>query len=191
MSPKKREPFKLPRAGPVGKFEGGFVPADFKKQQAEKRTQATGNQSCARYDTNAKKDAEGQSEKILEQVQVLSILERVPRIRENDPNLETKQNSRTRIERYGISHDVSDPRGAVVNACVGRTHVEVLLDTGATTDLTRTDAARKMVDVPKIERYVGRLETADGQIMAVDGVVRTRFKWGDYAKKLKRLWSRN
>ena len=25
MSPKKREPFKLPRAGTVGEFEGGFV----------------------------------------------------------------------------------------------------------------------------------------------------------------------
>ena len=84
MSPKKREPFKLPRAGTVGEFEGGFVPAEFKKQQAERQTQATRTQSCARYDTNANNDGEGQSEKILEQEQVLSILERVPRIREND-----------------------------------------------------------------------------------------------------------
>ena len=186
-SPKKREPFELPRAGTVGEFEGGFVPAECKKQQAEKRTQATGMHSCARYDTNANNDGEGQSEKILEQEQVLSILERVPRIRENDPKLETKQNSRTRIERVGISHDVSNPRGAFVDACVGGTHVEVLLDTGATTDLIRTDAARRMVDAPTMERYVGRLETADGQKMAVDGVVRTRFKLGDLAKKIEVL----
>ena len=187
MSPKKREPFKLPRAGTVGEFEGGFVPAEFKKQQAERRTQATGTQSCQRYDTNANNDGEGQSEKILAQEQVLSILERLPRIRESDPKLETKQNSRTRIERVGITHDVSDPRGAVVNACVGGTHVEVLLDTGATTDLIRTDVARRLVDAPTMERYVGRLETADGQIMAVDGVVKTRFKLGDIAEEIEAL----
>ena len=162
MSPKKLEPFKLPRAGTLGEFEGGFVSAEFKKQQAERRTQATGSQSCALYDTNANNDGEGQSEKILEQEQVLSILERVPRIRENDPKLETKQNSRTRIERVGISHDVSDPRRAFVDACVGGTHFEVLPDTGATTDLIRTDVARRMVDASTMERYVGRLETADG-----------------------------
>ena len=66
MSPKKREPFKLPSAGTVGEFEGGFFPAKFKKQQAERRTQATGTQSCQRYDTIANIDGEGQSEKILE-----------------------------------------------------------------------------------------------------------------------------
>ena len=143
--------------------------------------------SLARYDTNANNDGEGQSEKILEQEQVLSILERVPRIRENDPKLERKQNSQTRIERVGISHDVSDPRGAVVDACVGGTHVEALPDTGATTDLIRTDVARRMVDAPTMERYVGRLETADGQIMAVDGVVRSRFKLGDIAEEIEAL----
>ena len=136
---------------------------------------------------NANNDGEGQSENILEQEQVLWILERVPRIRENDPKLERKQNSRTRIERVGISHDVSDPRGAVVNACVGGTHVEGQLDTGATTDLIRTDVARRMVDASAMERYVGRLETADGQIMAVDGVVRTRFKLGDIAEEIEAL----
>ena len=123
----------------------------------------------------------------MEQEQVLSILERLPKIRESDPKLETKQNLRTRIERVGISHDVSDPRGAVTNACVGGTHVEVLLDTGATTDLIRTDVARRMVDALTMERYVGRLETADGQIMAVDGVVRTRFKLGDIAEEIEAL----
>ena len=101
--------------------------------------------------------------------------------------LETKQNLRTRIERVGISHDVSDPRGAVVNACVGGTYVEVLLDTGATTDLIRTDVERGMVDAPTMERFVGRLETADGRIMAVNGVVRTRFKLGDLAEEIEAL----
>ena len=115
MSPKKPEPLQLSRAGTIGEFEGG---AEFKKQQAERRTQATGTQSCQRYDTNANNDGEGQSEKILEQEKAPSILERLPRIRENNPNLETKQNSRTLIERAGISHDVSDPRGAIVDACV-------------------------------------------------------------------------
>ena len=38
-----------------------------------------------------------------------------------------------------------------------------------------------------MERYVGRLETADGQIMAVDGVVKTRFKLGDIAEKIEAL----
>ena len=92
-----------------------------------------------------------------------------------------------RIERVGIIHDVSDPRGAVVNACVGGTHVEVLLDTEATNDLIRTDAARRIFDAATMERYVGRLETADGQIMAVDGVVRTRFKLGDLAEEIGAL----
>ena len=98
-----------------------------------------------------------------------------------------KQNSRTRIERVGISHDVSDPRGAVVEACVSGTHFEVLLDTGSTTYLIRTDNARRMVEAPKMERYVGRLETADGQIMADDGVVWARFKLGDIAEEIEEL----
>ena len=119
MSPKKRKPFKLPRAGTVGEFEGGLFSAKFKRQQAEKRTQATGTQSCQHYDTNANIDGKGQPEKILEQEEILSIMERLPRVGEIDPKLETKQNLRTRIERVGISHDVSDPCGAVVDACVG------------------------------------------------------------------------
>ena len=61
----------------------------------------------------------------------------------------------------------------------------MLLDTGATTDLIRTDVARRMVDAPTMESYVGRLETADRQIMAVDGVVRTRFKLGDIAEEIE------
>ena len=105
--------------------------------------------------------------------------------------LETKQNSRTRIERVGISHDVSNPRGAVVNVCVGGTHVEVLLDTGATTNLIRTDVALRMVEAPMMERYVGRLETADGQIMAFDGVVRTRSKLGDICRRNRSAESRD
>ena len=63
----------------------------------------------------------------------------------------------------------------------------MLLDTGATTDLIRTDVARRMVDAPTMERYVGRLETADGQIMAVDEVIRTRFKLGDIAEQIEAI----
>ena len=44
-----------------------------------------------------------------------------------------------------------------------------------------------MVDAPTMESYVGRLETADRQIMAVDGVVRTRFKLGDIAEEIEAL----
>ena len=32
-APKKYEPFKLPGAGTVDEFEGGFVPAEYKKQR--------------------------------------------------------------------------------------------------------------------------------------------------------------
>ena len=63
----------------------------------------------------------------------------------------------------------------------------MLLDTGATTDLIRTDVAQRMVDAPTMERYVGRLETADGQIMAFDEVVRTRFKLGDISQEIEAL----
>ena len=38
-----------------------------------------------------------------------------------------------------------------------------------------------------MEKYVGRLETADGQIMAVDGVVRTHFQLGDIAEEIEAL----
>ena len=38
-----------------------------------------------------------------------------------------------------------------------------------------------------MERYVGRLETANGQIMAVDEVVRIRFKLGDIAQEIEAL----
>ena len=67
-----------------------------------------------------------------------------------------------------ISHDIYGPRGIVRDACLGRTQVEALLETGAKTDLIRTDLARDLLDSSEIEPYRGRLETADEQEMKVN-----------------------
>ena len=74
-----------------------------------------------------------------------------------------------------------------ISTDIGRTQFEALLDTGATTDLIRTDVARDLLDSSEIEPYWGRLETADGQEMKVDGCITARLKLGAVDKDLDML----
>ena len=120
------------------------------------------------------------SNTLWEQEQVLSISERIPRGSEISTRRETKDQ---RIERVGISHDIYRPRGVVLDACIGRTQ----LDTGATTDLIRSDVARDVLDLSEIEPYWSRLERADGQEVKVDGCITTRLKLGAVDKNFDML----
>ena len=89
---------------------------------------------------------------------------------------ETNEQPQVFVERVVVSHDINGPRGVGVDACIGRTQVEALLDLGVTTDLIRTDVARDLLDSSEIEPYRGTLETADGQEMMVDGCIIARLK---------------
>ena len=95
--------------------------------------------------------------------QVLSILERRTWGTEVSTGRETREQTQARVEQMGISHNIYGHRVLVVDACIGRTQVEAFLDTGATTDLIRTDVARDLMDSSEIEPNRGRLDIADGQ----------------------------
>ena len=148
----------------MSELKGSFVPAEVQRQQVSKRDQLTYDSSRGSLNECLKRDADVDGNTLWEQEQVLSILERIPRVTEVSPGGETRE--QPRVEQVGISHDTRGPRGVVVGACIGRigrTQAEALLDTGATTDLIRTDVAQDLLDSSGVEPYRGRLETADGQ----------------------------
>ena len=62
-----------------------------------------------------------------------------------------------------------------------------MLDTGATTDLIRTDVAQDLLNSSEIEPYRGRLETAERQKMKRDGYITARLKLGAVDKDLEML----
>ena len=98
-----------------------------------------------------------------------------------------KGQPQARVERVAVIHDIYDFCGVAVDACIGRTQVETLPDTGATTDLIRTDVARDLLDSSEIKPYRGRLETADGQEMKLDGFITARLNLGAVDKDLDML----
>ena len=110
--------------GAMSEFKIGFV--QIERQQASKGDQLTYGSSRGSRNEWPKPDADVDSNTPWEQEQVLSILERRPR--------GTREQPQAHVEQVGMSHDIYGPRGVVVDACIGRTQVEVLLDTRATTD---------------------------------------------------------
>ena len=121
-----------------------------------------------------------EGDSILDREHVRTILKRRPRTTDNANDTGAIHNRQTkmRYECVGISHWTNDPYGAYVDACVGGTNMDTLLDTGATTNLIRSDKARKIVDGPEIKLYRGHLETADGKRVAVVGCITTKLKLG-------------
>ena len=159
----------------MSEFKISLFPADLQRQQTSKRDQPTYDSYRRSHNEWPKRDAVKDSNTLWEQEQVLSILERIPRGSEVSTGRETKEQPQARVERVGISHDIYGPRGVVVDACIGRTQVEALLDTGGgTTDLIRTDVAQDLLDSSEIKPYRGRLETADGQEVKLDGCITAR-----------------
>ena len=86
-----------------------------------------------------------------------------------------------------IIHDTYGNRGAVVDACIGRTQVETLLDTGSATDLIRSDVARDLLDSSEIEPYRGGLETGVGQKTKVDECMTTSLELAAIDENLDKL----
>ena len=180
LSPKKCEPFKLPGAGTVDEFEGGFVPAEYKKQRGVRRPPATVDDPRRIIETERMREDKCEGDSILDREHVRTILQRRSRTTDNANDTGAIHNRQTMMtyECVGISHWTNDPYGAYVDACVGGTNMDTLLDTGATTNLIRSDKARKIVDGPEIKLYRGHLETADGKKVAVDGCITTNLKLG-------------
>ena len=137
----------------MSELQVSFLPVDLQRQRASKRDQLTYGSSRGSHNEWPKRDADVNIKTLWEQEQVLSILERIPRGSEVSTGRETKEQPQPRVERLLNSHDIYGPRGEVVDACIGRTQVEALLVTGATTDLIRTDVARNLLDSSEIEPY--------------------------------------
>ena len=102
-------------------FKENFVRADLQRLQAPKRDETTYGSCRGSHNAWPKRDADEDSDTLLEQEQVLSILERRHRGTEVSPGRETREQPRAHVERVGISHDIYGLRGLVVDACIGRT----------------------------------------------------------------------
>ena len=180
LSPKKCEPFKLPGAETVDEFEGGFVPAECKKQRGVRRPPATVEDPRLIIETERMREDKCEGDSILDREHVRTILQRRPRTTDNANDTGAIRNRQTKMgyECVGISNWTNDPYGAYVDACLGGTNMDTLLDTGATTNLIRSDKARKIVDGSEIKLYRGHLETADGKRVDVDGCITTNLKLG-------------
>ena len=138
-------------------------------QQVPKRDQQTYGSYRRSHNLCSNRDADVDSNRLWEQEQVLSILERRPRGTEASTGRETREQTHARVEQVGISHNVYGHRVVDVDACIGRTQVEALLDTEATTDLIQTDVARDLMESSEIKPCRGRLETSEVQEKKVDG----------------------
>ena len=102
--------------------------------------------------------------------------------------MNVQMETKTQIERAGVSHKVDGGHyGAVTDALVGGTCVESLLDTGATTNLIRSEVARSLKDKPEIRPYEGQLLTADGRGKNVEGCITTNLKLGEIDDKIEAL----
>ena len=121
MSPKKCEPFKLPGAGTVDEFEGGFVPAEYKKQRGASRPPATVGDPRRIIETERIREDKCEDDSILDREHVRAILQRLPRATENANETVANENIQTKVryECVGISNLTNDPYGAYVDACVG------------------------------------------------------------------------
>ena len=72
----------------------------------------------------------------------------------------------------------SGRRRTLTDALVAVTCDVTLLDTGATTNLIRSEVARSLKDKPEMRPYEGQLQTADGRGMDVEGCITTNLKLG-------------
>ena len=61
------------------------------------------------------------------------------------------------------------------------------MDTGATTNLIRSEVAWSLEDKPEIRPYEGQLQKADGRGMDVEGCITTNLKLGDIDDDIEAL----
>ena len=77
-----------------------------------------------------------------------------------------------------------DSFSILVDAVAGGTPVEVLVDTGATTNLIQLAKFEGLKDKPPLLTYSGRLETADGKYIPVAGRAELPLKLGSIDEKV-------
>ena len=179
------ESFKLLRAGTVEKLDREFVPA-FPKRQHEARG---ANHPTHRNGPRKLSEEERHSEIIGEHEQVSLFHPLSPASVDKCKSMTNVQlETKTQNECVGVSHVVDDgPYGTVTDAFVGGTCVETLLDTGATTNLIRSEVAWSLEDKPEIRPFEGQLQTADGRGMDVEGCITTNMKLGEIDDDIEAL----
>ena len=161
-------------------YQGGFVPADFKKQQlvnAPLFSHPTPQSDPKPQSTpQIMKRTDGPSG--IEQVHSL-FHETVPiRSEEPKPTSSIQYQTETSLEFVSVCQVPEAPFGLIVDARLGGTPVKALVDIGATTNLIQSEVYRTLVSGQPLRPYKGTLETADGRPIAVDGWVTTTLELG-------------
>ena len=105
-----------------------------------------------------------------------ALAEKARSLSSNDPDPE---NSSSTLEGGTLS--------AVTKVKVAGREVDALLDTGASVNLINLNTLYELDRFPKLEKYDGRLETADGRQMAVVGRARVRILVGAIDKEVNFL----
>ena len=189
MPPKHVELFKLPRAGTVEKLERGFVPTISKRQHEARGDAAAAHHPTQRSSPRHLPEEGRQSGMIVGHEQV-TLFHRLPTasVDKCKSTTNVQLGSKTLNKCAGVSHVVDGgPYGAVTYAFVRGTCVETPLNTGATTNLIRSEVARSLEDKPEIRPYEDQLLTADGRGMNVEGCITTSLKLGEIDDDIEAL----
>ena len=114
--------------------------------------------------------------------------ETVPiRSEEPKPTSSIQCQTETSLEFVSVCQVPEAPSGLIVDARLGGTPVKALVDTGATTNLIRSEVYRTLVSGRALQPYKGTLETADGRPIEVDGWVTTTLELGSIDDEIEAL----
>ena len=191
VSPENFGSFKLTGAGTVEAFQGGFVPAKFKRQQQINR--GPPNSDVSLRDPKPQKPpptvrwSDGPT--ATEQVQSLIHEASPSKVVEPKRTVTSQCQTEKSLEFVSACQVPEAPFGRTAEASVGGggTSVKALVDTGATINLIRSVTYDGLRERPSLKPYYGSLQTADGRHVAVDGCTTMKLKFGSIDDDIEAL----
>ena len=156
--------------------QGGFVPANFKKQQLVNASPPPFSFPTPQLDPKPLI-----TPRILKQTEVPSLPEEPKRTSSIQCQTETS------LEFVSVCQVPEAPFGLIAEARLGRIPVKALVYTGATINLIRSEVYRNLVSAPTLKPYKGTLETADGRQVGVEGWATTNLKLGSIDDEIEAL----
>ena len=169
--------------------QGGFVPAEFKKQQVINSPPFT----LPTPQSNPKPQSTPQITKRtdgpngIEQVQSLFHVTTSTEPEEAKQTSSIQCQTEMSLEFVSVCQVPEAPFGLIAEAQLGGKPVRVLVDTGATINLIRSEVYRSLANAPTLKSYKGTLESADGRQVGVEGWVTTNLKLGSIDDEIEAL----
>ena len=91
------------------------------------------------------------------------------------------------LEFVSVCRVPEAPFGLIAEATLGGLPVKALVDTGATSNLIRSEVYHNLTTAPPLRPYKGTLETADGRQVGVEGWVTANLELGSIDDEVEAL----